>query len=31
MAEKKILPTKILDSGYTFKYEELEKYLLDIV
>ena len=31
LAGKKILPVKILDAGYKFKYEELEKALLNIV
>ena len=31
LAGKKVLPTKILDAGYQFQYQELEKALLDIV
>ncbi|VAW86862.1 Cell division inhibitor Slr1223 (YfcH in EC), contains epimerase/dehydratase and DUF1731 domains [hydrothermal vent metagenome] len=31
LAGKKVLPTKMLDAGYQFQYQELEKALLDIV
>ncbi len=31
LAGKKVLPVKILDAGYKFKYSELEEALLDIV